>query len=108
MNRDGKFAPEFQKVLKDAGLAPLLLPPQSPNLNSYAERFVRSIKEECLDRMIFFGELMLRATIKSFVDHDHAERDHQGLENKLIDPIDGIVCRERLGEMLKFYYRKTA
>jgi transposase InsO family protein len=115
MDRDGKFAPEFQVVLKDAGVAPLLLPPQSPNLNAYAERFVRSIKEECLDRMIFFGEPMLRETILSYVEHYHAERNHQGLGNQLIDPTDDIgktegeiVCRQRLGGMLKFSHRRAA
>ena len=115
MDRDGKFAPEFQTVLKDAGVEPLLLPAKSPNLNAYAERFVRSIKEECLDRMIFFGEPMLRETILSYVEHYHAERNHQGLDNKLIDPVDDIgkaegeiVCRERLGGMLKFYHRRAA
>lgn len=86
LDRDGKFAPEFQAVLKDAGVEPLLLPPKSPNLNAFAERFVRSIKEECLDNLIFFGEPMLRETILSYVEHYHAERNHQGLDNKLIDP----------------------
>jgi hypothetical protein len=115
MDCDGKFTPAFQTVLKDAGIEPLLLPPKGPNLNAYAERFVRSIKEECLDRMIFFGEPMLRQTIQSYVDHYHAERNHQGIDNQLLDPVDDIgkavgeiVCRERLGGMLKFYYRKAA
>lgn len=115
MDRDGKFTPEFQTVLKEAGVEPLLLPPQSPNLNAYAERFVRSIREDCLDRMIFFGEEMLRETLTSYLEHYHAERNHQGLDNKLIDSVDDIgkadgeiICRERLGGMLKFYHRKAA
>lgn len=115
MDRDGKFTLEFQAVLKDAGVEPLLLPPQNPNLNAYAERFVRSIKEECLNRMVFFGEAMLRETVLSYVEHYHAERNHQGLGNQLIDPVDDIgktegeiVCRERLGGMLKFYHRRAA
>lgn len=115
MDRDGKFAPECHTVLKEAGVEPLLLPPRSPNLNAYAERFVRSIKEECLDKLIFFGESMLRETIYSYVEHCHAERNHQGLDNRLIEPIDDIgkadseiICRERLGGMLKFYHRKAA
>ncbi len=86
MDREGKLAPEFQTVLKKAGVAPLLLPPQSPNLNAYAERFVRSIKEECLDQMIFFGEPMLRETILSYVEHYHAERNHQGLDSQCVSP----------------------
>ncbi len=115
MDRDGKFAPEFQTVLQEAGVEPLLLPAKSPNLNAYAERFVRSIREDCLDRMIFFGEEMLRETLTSYLEHYHAERNHQGLDNKLIEPTDDIgktdgeiVCRERLGGMLKFYHRKAA
>ena len=82
IDRDGKFTPEFQTLLKETGVEPLLLPPRSPNLNAYAERFVRSIKEECLDQMIFFGESMLRETVLSYVDHYHAERNNQGLDNK--------------------------
>jgi transposase InsO family protein len=115
MDRDDNFTPEFQVVLRDLGVEPLLLPPRSPNLNAYAERFVRSIKEECLDRMIFFGEPLLRETVYSWVEHYHAERNHQGLGNQLIDPIDDIgkaegeiVCRQRLGGTLKFYHRRAA
>jgi transposase InsO family protein len=93
MDRDGKFTPAFQAVLKEAGVEPLLLPPKSPNLNAYAERFVRSIKDECLDRMIFFGERMLRETIHSYLEHYHAERNHQGIDNQLIDPVDDIGCQ---------------
>ena len=86
-----------------------------PDTAQTFERFVRSIKEECLDRMIFFGEQMLRETILSYVERYHAERNHQGLDNKLIDPVDDIgkadgkiVCRERLGGLLKSYHRRTA
>ena len=115
MDRDAKFCAKFKEVLKGEGIEPVVLPPRSPNLNAYAERFVRSIKEECLSRMIFFGEAMLRKSIAQFVEHYHAERNHQGLENKLIDPgervgsAEGeIVCQERLGGMLKYYHRQAA
>ena len=83
--------------------------------NAYAERFVRTIKEGCLDRMIFFGEASLRRAIREFMEHYHHERNHQGLDNRLIDPltrvgsVDGAVaCRERLGGVLRYYYRNAA
>ncbi len=91
------------------------LPPRSPNLNAYAERFVRAIKEGCLNRMIFFGEDSLRKAINEFLVYYHQERNHQGLGNRLIDPqeqvgtADGSVeCRERLGGLLRYYYRQAA
>jgi putative transposase len=83
--------------------------------NAYAERFVRTIKESCLERMIFFGEASLRKAVREFVTHYHTERNHQGLDNKLIVPIanevdpNGRVQRnERLGGLLNYYYRDTA
>ena len=96
-------------------MKPVVLPPKSPNLNAHAERFVRSIKEECLNRIIFFGEQSLRRAITEFVTHYHQERNQQGLDNRLIDPeasvgqvVGPIQCRERLGGMLKYYYRDAA
>ena len=83
-----------------------------PNLNAYAERFVRSIKEECLDQMILFGEDALRNSIREFLDHFHQERNHQGLGNRLIIPINATVNskgrierRKRLGGLMNYYYR---
>ena len=70
----------FSALLRLPGIEAVKLPPRSPNLNAYAERFVRSIKESCLDQMIFFGEDALRNTIREFVTHYHIERNHQGLE----------------------------
>jgi transposase InsO family protein len=91
------------------------LPPRSPNLNAYAERFVRSIKESCLDRLILFGENSLRAAAREFVAHYHTERNHQGLQNRLIDPplsnfeaSGSIKRRQRIGGMLNYYYRAAA
>ena len=91
------------------------MPPRSPNLNAYAERFVKSIKDECLSRMIFFGERSLRKATREFAAHYHTERNHQGLDNRLIDSngraesaIGGITCRERLGGLLRFYDRAAA
>jgi len=115
MDRDGKYAPEFRDMLRHVGVKPLRLPARSPNLNAFAERFVRSIKEECLDRIIFFGEQMLRHAVTEFAIHYHRERPHQGLGNRLIESGDDavqdigeIVCHERLGGLLKFYDRKAA
>jgi hypothetical protein len=104
-------------IFRTAGIEPMPLPPRSPNLNAFAERFVRSIKEECLDCMIFFGEPSLQHAVTQYVEHYHAERPHQGKENKLLFPAqpsdpkprDGpIRCNQRLGGMLKFYYRDAA
>jgi transposase InsO family protein len=87
------------------------LPPRSPDLNAYAERFVPSIKEECLDRMNFVGQGALRRAICDFVAHYHFERNHQGLRNRLIQSEPralagaALVCRRgRLGGMLNFQY----
>ena len=88
-DRDPLFTAEFLKMMTDAGVEPVKLPARSPNLNAYAERFVRSIKESCLNRMIFFGEKSLRTAIQNFVAHYHSERNHQGLRNQLISPEAG-------------------
>ena len=115
MDRDGKFCSAFQQILKDEGVDPLLLPPRSPDLNAYLERFIRSIKSECSEKMIFFGEDSLRRAVAVYLDHFHAERNHQGLENMLIAPnqeigsSEGTIeCHERLGGMLNYYYRRAA
>ena len=85
------------------------------NLNAYAERFVRSIKEECLNRMIFFEERSLKKATRDFAAHYHTERTHQGLDNRLIEPdgrdestVGPIQCLQRLGGMLRFYRRSVA
>lgn len=111
-DRDPLFTAEFLSTLAQTGTKSVKLPPRSPNLNSYAEWFVRSIKEGCLDRMILFGEEALRKAVREFVAHDHCERNHQGIGNVLImpDPTlanrDGpIRCRSRLGGLLKYYDR---
>jgi transposase InsO family protein len=115
MDRDGKFCPAFREILKNDGIKPVQLPPRSPNLNAHMERFHRSLKEECLNRMIFFGERSLREAINTFLEHFHSERNHQGIENRLIEPGEEfgmhngcVLCRERLGGMLRYYYREAA
>src|SRR5215471_768995 len=114
-DRDPLFTDEFLNMLGDTGVKSVRLPPNSPNVNAYAERFVRSIKDSCLERMIFFGEGSLRKAIHEFVAHYHTERNHQGLGNRLIIPDDShavnggtILCRQRLGGMLNYYYRQAA
>ena len=91
------------------------LPPRSPNLNAFAERFVRSIKEECLERMILFGEDSLRTAVREFLVHYHAERNHQGVDNQLIVPVTTerkahatVQRKQRLGGSLNYYYRDAA
>src|ERR1700687_3391564 len=103
-DRDPLFTTEFLDMVTDVGVKSVKLPPRSPNLNAHAERFVRSIKESCLERMIFFGEGSLRKGIREFVLHYHGERNHQGLGNRLIIPDESHACngrairrRERLG-----------
>ncbi len=115
MDRDGKFCPGFRNILKDEGAKPLRLPPRSPDLNAYIERFMRSLKSEALSRMIFFGEKSLRRAVVSYLRHYHAERNHQGLGNQIIKPGDEvgqvvgeIECRQRLGGLLRYYYREAA
>ena len=83
-DRDPLFTDEFLRTLKDAGVESVKLPPRSPNLNAHAERFVRSIKESCLERLILFGQGSLRTAVQNFVTHYHSERNHQGLGNRLI------------------------
>ncbi len=75
------FTAEFRSILAEAGTESVKLPPRSPNLNSYGERFVRTIKECCLERMILFGEDALRTAVKEFIAHYHGERNHQGIGN---------------------------
>ena len=115
VDRDTTFLPfrAYTNELSDTKI--VLLPPKSPNLNSQIEHYMRSLKSECLSRMIFFGRRSLERALKEFVHHYHEERNHQGLENRIIDPGDEIGrklgdvrCRERLGGMLRYYYREAA
>jgi putative transposase len=114
-DRDPLFTVAFRETLAAAGVQVVRLPPRSPNLNAYAERFVRTIKESCLDRMILVGEGSLRRAVGEFIEHYHRERNHQGLGNQLIVPVaaqtigDGrILSRERLGGLLQYYHRPAA
>jgi transposase InsO family protein len=115
MDRDSNFSCAFRTVLEEAEVEPVRLPARSPNLNSHLERFHLSIKSECLSRMIFFGENSLRRAVSSYLVHYHEQRNHQSLDNSIIMPSDEvgraegeIECRESLGGMLNYYYRKAA
>jgi hypothetical protein len=99
-------------VLRSEGVSCLPLPPQSPNLNAFAERWIRSVREECLSKLILFGEDALRRALNEFIEHFHLERNHQGKGNVLLFPTamtatssGRIGCRERLGGLLRYYSR---
>jgi transposase InsO family protein len=111
-DRDTKFCASFRATLASGGTKPIQLPARSPNLNAYAERWVRSVKEECLAKLILFGEGALRHALADFSDHFHSERNHQGKGNVLLFPHkstsqrsagDRVHCKERLGGLLRFY-----
>ena len=114
-DRDTKYTQAFDALMKVSGVEPVLLPPRSPNLNAYCERFVRSIKEEALNQMVMLGEHALYYAIQQYLAHYHHERNHQGLDNHLIareEAVDGqtgdVVRRERLGGLLSYYHREAA
>jgi putative transposase len=115
-DRDGKYCPAFQQIIDTAGVKRVPLPARSPNLNAYAERWVRSVKDEVLSRMILFGEGSLQHALNECVEHYHHERNHQGKGNVRLFPAVGqdterqgaIQCRERLGRLLQYYERKAA
>src|SRR5262249_21166070 len=108
---DRKWSREVRRQLGDAGIRVVLTPERAPNANTYAERFVRSIKEECLDRIVPLGECHFRHAVAEFVEHYHRERNHQGLRNTLIvggtpsGTAGRVRRRPRLGELLNFYAR---
>ena len=111
-DRDAKFCPEFRETLAAGGVKCLRLPPHSPNWNAFAERWVRSVKEECLSHLILFGERSLRKALLQFQEHYHQERNHQGKNNVLLFPDParlepgrrrGMRCRERLAGLLRYY-----
>jgi putative transposase len=110
-DRDRKWSRDVRRQLGEAGIRVALIPERAPNANAYAERFVRSIKEECLDRIIPIGERHFRRAVVEFVQHYHHERNHQGLENRLIadppviDRAGRVRRRPRLGGLLNFYER---
>jgi hypothetical protein len=116
MDRDTKYSQTFRAALTRERIAPRQLPPRSPNLNAFAERFVRSVKEECVGRMIFCGRTSLERAMTQYMAHYHRERNHQGIGDEPINRPTAVVRlhrdrverRQRLGGMLNFYYREAA
>ena len=114
-DRDTKFCQGFRSVLREGGVEPLKLPAMSPDLNAYAERWVRSVKEECLSKLILFGEPSLRRALNEYLAHFHGERPHQGKGNVLLFPeptdrassANRVKCRQRLGGLLRYYARAS-
>ena len=116
-DRDTKFTDSFREIVKSSQVEPLKLPARSPNLNAFAERWIKSVKSDCLSKLILFGETSLRRALCEYIVHYHAERNHQGKDNVLLFPaatkavnrVNGSVgCRERLVGLLKYYYREAA
>jgi transposase InsO family protein len=115
LDRDPVYVPPFRKLLGDSGVRPLRLPAKSPNLNAHAERFVRSIRDDCLDDVVLFGERHLRTVVHEYVAHYHEERNHQGLGNvipildaKTVNKDGKVARRQRLGGLLNYYHREAA
>src|SRR5262249_43538572 len=110
---DTKFVREFDQVLEADGVEILRVGPQKPNLNAYADRFVQTVKQECLHHFLIFGEAHLRHLLKVFLDYYHGLRPHQGIGNvppcgpPSLDPgrcpPAKVQCREMLGGLLKSY-----
>jgi transposase InsO family protein len=115
-DRDTKFCAAFQHLIDEAGVERVVLPPRSPNLNAYAERWVRSVKEEALSHLILFGERALWHVLTEYTAHYHGERPHQGKGNVVLMPVPNhhprraapLRCRERLGGLLKYYDGEAA
>ncbi len=114
-DRDTKFTQSFRAIIASGQVEPLALRARSPNLNAYAERWVRSVKEECLSKVILFGERSLRRALGEYVGHYHEERNHQGKGNVLLFPRNRdldrerrVRCRERLGGLLRYYHQEAA
>jgi len=114
-DRGGQYTAQFDNMPEEAGIHPIRLPPMSPNLNAYAERFVLTIKSECLNHLIPVGEASLRKAVGEFLEYYHSERPHQGIGNVVPFPDDTlagnsgrVMLKKRLGDLLKFYYRDAA
>jgi transposase InsO family protein len=115
VDRDTKYSAEFRQMLAREGIQVIRLPPRSPNLNAYAERWVRSVRDECLSKLIPIGQGMLRHALRQYGAHFHHERSHQGLGNVLILPRPSsdyragpVIRRPRLGGLLNYYERAAA
>ena len=115
VDRDPLYTRAFRELLRSSGATVLNLPPEAYVMNTYAERFVRTIRSECLDHLVLFGERSLVKAVREFEKHYNSERNHQALENRIIRPDPQVFagqgavhCVEHLGGLLKFYRRKAA
>ena len=115
LDRDPLYTSAFRQLLRSSGVRLVRLPRESPNLNAYAERWILGARVEVLNNMILLGEAHLRRVLAEYVAHFHRERPHQGLDSALIDPdptagrTEGAVrCRQRIGGLLRYYYRAAA
>ena len=113
-DRDRKFTSMFDSIMKAEGIEMCPLPVRSPNLNAFIERFIQTLKIECLSRFVILGEKHSNYLTREFVDYYHRQRPHQSKENAPLIPSDtppskgDIVCEERLGGVITHYYRKAA
>jgi putative transposase len=114
-DRSSLFTPEFSSLLEAVGVESVRLPARSPNLNAFAVRFVRTARETCLNQVVLIGEGSLRRALDQLMAHYHTERNHQSLDNEIIEPEVSVFPasgqirrRERLGGMLRYYYREAA
>ena len=116
-DRDTKYCQSFRDIIESSEVKTLPLPARSPNLNAFAERWVKSVKDGCLSKLILFGEVSLKRALREYLAHYHAERNHQGKGNVLLFPtatqaknrVDGsVACKERLGGLLIYYHRDAA
>jgi transposase InsO family protein len=114
VDRDPLYTSQFEGTLKAAGVQLVRTPPSSPNLNAFAERFVRSVRQECLRHVVPLGERHLRYLLAQYVEHYHHERNHQGIGNAIPLPqprasaAGSVLRRQRLGGILNFYERQAA
>ena len=113
-DRDTLYTKKFRETLRTTGVRALKLPKRSPNLNAYAESFVAGIRRAVLNKMILFGERSVRHAVHNYADYYNKDRPHQGMGNRRLTepaepmPTEGrVLCRERLGGLLKSYYRQA-
>ena len=115
-DRDTKFTDSFRAIIKSRDVEPLELPVRSPNLSAFAERWVKSVKDECLSKLILFREYSLRRALQEDLTHYYGERNYQGKDNLVLFPTTttdthtahgSVACRERLGALLRYYYQEA-
>jgi len=113
-DRDTKYCAAFKEIMNSSGVECIKLPPRSPNLNAFAERWVKTVKTECLNHFILFGRRSLSHVLKKYLEHYHSERNHQGLDHIIPFPDerlenDGDVTKSsKLGGLLNFYHRDAS